>query len=683
MLFIFRIWSYISVSRIVFHRTVENKAANRNPLVLIVEDRDDDVLLLKRRLEKSCRIDVARDGKTALQKCKDIDPDLVMVDLLLPDMDGLELLSEVTRLRPQASIIVMTAYGSEEIARKVLRLGASDYVIKPIDLKGVANLVKTTLEKRSLEIEKGDLEKKLRSERDYLQTVVECSADAIVMTDLSGIVTFFSRGAEGLFKVRKSKVVGESISEYLARGKVELERIIKEILGAGTIRNKGVDFLLKDGSRIITFLSGSVLNDEEEEANGILFVIKDITQNIKLEREIYESKTELESVFDSIVDPLAVVSPEYTVTRANMASAELTGIDVKETIGKKCHVILKGSEMRCEVCPVRETYRTGASASAELRSDALGEIFIVNSYPIFDFKGDLKGVIEHRKVITEQKKLEEERRRLEMELMEKHKLSSIGSLVQGIAHNLNTPLGVILGRSELLKSEIDEVLGEKVPKLLESFEENGGTGVAESAKEIKENADNSIDVILKQVEHMSDIIGNMMHKSRQEQDSERKKINLNQVLQEELTFLKADMHFKHDIEKRIDFDADLPYIEGVYSDFSQSFMNIIRNAIDAMYGMEVKVLTVTTKHDENHVYVIINDTGIGIKGEDKSKLFDPFFTTKEFGSTDGGPAGVGLGLHSCYQLLNPYGVKFEVKSEPGDTTFTLKIPINPAGTENR
>jgi signal transduction histidine kinase len=378
-----------------------------------------------------------------------------------------------------------------------------------------------------------------------------------------------------------------------------------------------------------------------------------------------------------------VISPDFTGRRANRASANLTQLDVKETVGKKCHVVLKGSDSRCDICPVRETYQTGAHASAELSSEELGEIFVVNSYPIFDIKGNLKGVIEHRKVISEQKKLEDERRRLEMELMEKHKLSSIGMLVQGIAHNLNTPLGVILGRSELLKSEIEETLGDKVPKLLDPVHSDEVKEAVDCAMEVKGSAGNCLDIILKQVEHMSDIIGNMMHKSRQEQDSERKKISLNQVLEEELTFLKADMHFKHEIEKRVNFDPDLPYIEGVYSDFSQSFSNIIRNAIDAMYTMEKKVLTVTTRHDDHSVYVIINDTGEGIKEEDRSKLFDPFFTTKEFASSDGGPTGVGLGLHSCYQLLNPYGVTFDVESEQGNTTFSVKIPIKTPRFEGR
>jgi PAS domain S-box-containing protein len=651
-------------------------AKNSKPQVLIVEDKDDDVILLRRKLKSSCRIEVASDGEAALQACTDFEPDLIIVDYDLLDMDGVDLLSRIRDLRPSTPVVAMMAESSKKIAGEVIKRGASECLIKPAGFKEISDHVKRALEKRELEIEKRDLEMELKKERDYLQTIVECSTDGIVMTDSSGMISFFSPGAEALFGLKETNVIGKDLACYLARGSVEMRRIIEKINEEGLIRNSGVDFLHKDESRIITFLSGSLLKDEKKNIKGILFVIRDASEEIKLEHEIYESKNELESVFDSIVDPLAVVSPEYIITRANIASAGLIKIDVKETIGKKCHRVLNGSEERCEVCPVEETYRTKANASVELRSEELGEIFAVNSYPIFDLNNNLKGVIENRKIITEQKILQDERQRLEMELMEKHKLSSIGLLVQGVAHNLNTPLGVILGRSELLKSEIDEVLGEKVIHLLEPVDNDEIKEAAGFTKEIKESADNGLDVILKQVENMSSIIGNMMYKSRQEQDSEKKKISLNQVLEEELTFLMADMYFKHEIEKKINFDQNLPYIEGVYSDFSQSFTNIIRNAIDAMFSVETKVLTVTTRHDGEFVYVIFHDTGEGVEEENRSKIFDPFFTTKEFGSPDGGPSGVGLGLHSCYQLLNPYGVRFYVESQPGDTTFTLKIPIN-------
>jgi len=104
----------------------------------------------------------------------------------------------------------------------------------------------------------------------------------------------------------------------------------------------------------------------------------------------------------------------------------------------------------------------------------------------------------------------------------------------------------------------------------------------------------------------------------------------------------------------------------------QSFSNLIRNAIDAMEGCEEPVLTITTRCNEECIHVGIHDTGVGIPPENIPHLFEPFFTTKPI--SGGAYTGTGLGLHTCYQLLSPYGGQCEVKSQPGDTTFTVKIP---------
>jgi len=282
-------------------------------------------------------------------------------------------------------------------------------------------------------------------------------------------------------------------------------------------------------------------------------------------------------------------------------------------------------------------------------------------------------VIEHRRIVTEQKRLEQERHRLELELMEKHKLSSVGMLAQGIAHNLNTPLGVIMGRSELLRDDIVRGLDE-IEKMVRS--DGGGEVALRAITEMREKSGNTFEIILKQVEQMSSIIRNLMNIGKQRLDSQRKNLNVNHILEEELRFLEADMFFKHEVTKVVELDPEIPFIEGVYSDFSQSFTNIIRNALDAMYDQPVKELRVRTYHDDHWIYVEIHDTGEGIPEENIPRIFDPFFTTKDFGKAEGKPSGVGLGLHSCYQLLSPYGVKFYVKSSPGDTTFTIKIPVS-------
>jgi len=171
---------------------------------------------------------------------------------------------------------------------------------------------------------------------------------------------------------------------------------------------------------------------------------------------------------------------------------------------------------------------------------------------------------------------------------------------------------------------------------------------------------------------MQEIIDNLMYKSRREQEEHRQLVDINDLLWQELKFLDGDPRFKHHIEKVYNFCESPLYVEGIYSDFSQSFSNLIRNAIDAMEDCTNPVLTITTRRNEDYLYVDITDTGVGIPPENIPHLFEPFFTTKPI--SGGSFTGTGLGLHSCYQHLSPYDAQFEVKSRPGDTTFTVKIP---------
>lgn len=111
-------------------------------------------------------------------------------------------------------------------------------------------------------------------------------------------------------------------------------------------------------------------------------------------------------------------------------------------------------------------------------------------------------------------------------------------------------------------------------------------------------------------------------------------------------------------------------------------MNIVRNAVDAMYNTPQKRLVVTTRYDHDTIYVEISDTGCGIPAEHLPRIFDPFFTTKPLVGTErpDEPTGTGLGLSSCLQLLQPYQAKIDVQSEVRQgTTFTVRIPRKPIG----
>ncbi|GEM_PF-6928770 len=237
-------------------------------------------------------------------------------------------------------------------------------------------------------------------------------------------------------------------------------------------------------------------------------------------------------------------------------------------------------------------------------------------------------------------------RELELELLHLSKLSDIGALAQGIAHNLKSPLTAVRGFAQLLQLQHPDL--------------------------------KDLDAIVRSADQISDIVDNIMYKSRQEQRRDRQSLDLNRLLREELRFLEADSRFKHQTEKVYRFAEDLPAVEGVYSDFSQCFTNLIRNALDAMHKSDRKQLTVETEKNGDGVIVRVSDTGSGIPKEHLDRIFEPFFTTKPLAgeAKPGEPTGTGLGLSTCVQLLRPYGAEIAAESEVGvGTTFTVRIPM--------
>jgi signal transduction histidine kinase len=342
----------------------------------------------------------------------------------------------------------------------------------------------------------------------------------------------------------------------------------------------------------------------------------------------------------------------------------MLGTTPAKLIGQKCYRVLHDREEPPDYCPKTEAMRTGEPHTVEVREPTLESDLLLSSYPLRDPDGNVVRQVQIVQDITLRKKLE-------TQLMQAEKLSAIGRLAQGIAHNLLTPLTVIRGRTQLVFEEARDCFEGRLPTLLSRLAGHK-VETPPNIANVYEDMRQELFAIERGSQTMQEIIDNLMYKSRQEQAEHKQLVDINDLLWQELKFLNGDPRFKNYIEKVYNFTEEPLYIEGIYSDFSQSFSNLVRNAIDAMEGCEKPVLTITTRGDEEYLYIDINDTGVGIPPENISHLFEPFFTTKPLGG--GTLTGTGLGLHSCYQLLRPYSAQFEVKSEPGDTTITVKIP---------
>jgi signal transduction histidine kinase len=225
----------------------------------------------------------------------------------------------------------------------------------------------------------------------------------------------------------------------------------------------------------------------------------------------------------------------------------------------------------------------------------------------------------------------------------KERLTRLGELTRGIFHDLNNRLTSMIGFLEMTKMHN--------PNLRD------------------------LDGVIAQCKQMDTMFTNVLRIARQERVRDIRPLNLNTVIREDLKLLEGDPMYRDFVVKEFDFDESLPSINGIYSDFSLSFLNIAKNAVEAMHTVDEKILRVATSHDDDWVTLTVEDTGIGIPEKDIPKIFLPFFTTKPIETKDGVPTGTGLGLANARELLVKYGTRWEVDSTLGvGTKIIVTIP---------
>lgn len=239
---------------------------------------------------------------------------------------------------------------------------------------------------------------------------------------------------------------------------------------------------------------------------------------------------------------------------------------------------------------------------------------------------------------------------------QKLNLAFIGSCIKGFAHNINTPLSAIMGRSEMLQMRFNRI----------KTRADSGIDREELEKCIKD-----ISLILENSARVSETIKNVMKKSINAEAVKEQHIRLDNLLKDELEFLKADMFFKHNIEKTYDIAASIPSLRGVYVHFSNSFLEILENCKQAMLNSDEKKLIVLMGCDDQHIEIKFHDTGCGFEPEARERSLAMLENISEEGDMSASVTG----MQRVARLLRPYNAQFQILSLPGDTTFTIKIPL--------
>lgn len=231
-------------------------------------------------------------------------------------------------------------------------------------------------------------------------------------------------------------------------------------------------------------------------------------------------------------------------------------------------------------------------------------------------------------------------------------LAFMGAHIGGIAHNINTPLTAIMGRKELLQLRLG--------KLRDAA---GNPSDAELEK-----CFNDLDIISQCCEKIDDALKNSVRTSSSILRPQTAWIQLDQVLKSVLTFLNADMEFKHKTTKTYDFQEKIPPVMADQLAFSLAFLEILYNARSAMLQGPEKKLHIVVKVADGALIIGFRDSGCGIPEDLRLELLESLSSATE---TQGRESG----LPRVARLLRPYGVTYDIQSRPGDTALSLYVPV--------
>jgi signal transduction histidine kinase len=231
--------------------------------------------------------------------------------------------------------------------------------------------------------------------------------------------------------------------------------------------------------------------------------------------------------------------------------------------------------------------------------------------------------------------------KLEETLQQSEKLSSIGLLAAGVAHEVNTPLTGVSSYTQMLLGMVPET--DPKHALLQKMQ--------------------------RQTDRASNIVSNLLNFSRIGNPTESTEVNINRLLDDTLQLLEPQIR-KSNVEIVKNYADDVLPIFGNAGKLQQIFTNLILNARDAMTGGSGRITLRTDLVDGDEIKIEVTDTGQGIAPENLGKIFDPFFTTKGVGN------GTGLGLAVSYGIVQEHGGTIEAFSENGNgTTFMLSFPV--------
>ncbi|MBD2448298.1 response regulator [Nostoc sp. FACHB-152] len=606
--------------------------------VLLVEDNPGDVFLLQELLKEVNTTKVELRPVERLSEALNLlahdSFDVMLLDLSLPDSQGISTFLSANRQAKATPIIVLTGLDDETLALRAMQEGAQDYLVK--------GQVTGDLLVRSMRyaIERQRIEDALRQSEERFRVALKNSPIFVFNQDKELRYTWVYNSISGW---TTEEMLGKHDSELIPGEDAQnLSNIKNSVLATGIGTRAEISLNTPQGIRYYD-LTVEPLRNEAQDIVGITCASIDISERQQAEEKIREQA----ALLDIATDAICVRDLENKILFWNKGAEKLYGWQTQEAWGKDASKLLFD-----ESCPEFEAawlnvIRKGQWQGELTKRTKTGkEVLVASRWSLVcDSQGRPQSILTVDTDITEKK-------RLEAQLFRAQRLESIGTLASGIAHDLNNILTPILAGAQLLPLKFPDA-DERTLHLLEILEINARRG--------------------------ADLVKQVLSFAR---GVEGQRINLQpkHLIVEVAKILKETL--PKSIEVRMDLPHELWIVSGDSTQLHQVLMNLCVNARDAMpNGGSLTIIAENLLIDENYArmnldakvgpYIVISvcDTGIGIPEEILDRIFEPFFTTKAVGQ------GTGLGLSTVLGIIKSHGGFVSVESQVGNgTCFRVYLP---------
>ncbi|MBL8570913.1 MAG: PAS domain S-box protein [Phreatobacter sp.] len=450
---------------------------------------------------------------------------------------------------------------------------------------------------------------------------------------------------------RRDQVIGHSVGEVLGPKVVtQYENMAERVRAGETMRWEGwIDFVEKGGRYLQVSLMPYVAVGDTRV--GFLTFTRDLTELKLGEQELARSEALNRAVVRASLDAIIVTDEDWTILEFNPTAEVLSGYSRDDALGMKVTELVIPQDLREEQISAMERYKTRAEGrnlarrfeTRGLRKD--GSTFPIE-YSVNAVRfGEQRLFMAHVRDLTEPQRLQAEATANRERLHQVEKLSAMGSLLAGVAHELNNPLAIVIAQSSLLveKAASDDVRrrGERIHAA---------------------------------AERCGRIVKSFLAMARQK-PPQREPIDINAVASGAIDMVSYGLR-SSDIELDLSLAPDLPPVTGDKDLLAQVIANLLINAQQALMDRPApRRISLRTARKDASVAIMVADNGPGIPDELMRRVFEPYFTTKPAG------VGTGIGLSICRNVVEAHGGSVALSNQPsGGARFDLLLPAAEAAT---